>query len=37
MVKLLLERGATLSDRDGRGRDVRRAATASVRPLLTTE
>jgi ankyrin repeat protein len=36
IVTLLLERGAKLSDRDGRGRDVRRAATASVRPLLTT-
>jgi ankyrin repeat protein len=35
IVRLLLDRGAKLSDRDGRGRDVRRAATASARSLLT--
>ena len=36
IVKLLLERGAKLTDRDGRGKDVRRTATASVLYLLTT-
>jgi ankyrin repeat protein len=37
IISLLLERGAKISDRDGHGKDVRRTATASVRPLLTTE
>jgi ankyrin repeat protein len=36
IVGLLLERGGKLSDRDGRGKDVRRTATASVLSLLTT-
>lgn len=35
IVKLLLERGARLSDRDGRGRQVRQAATSEwIRALL---
>jgi ankyrin repeat protein len=37
IVRLLLERGAKLSDRDGRGKDVRRTATASALSLLTTD
>ena len=36
IVRLLLERGAKLSDRDGRGKDVRRTATAAPLSLLTT-
>jgi ankyrin repeat protein len=35
IVKLLLERGARLSDRDGRGRDVQQAATGTwIKSLL---
>jgi hypothetical protein len=37
IIRLLLERGARLSDRDGRGRDVLSAAEVSVRPLLTID
>jgi ankyrin repeat protein len=35
IIALLLDRGAKLSDRDGRGTDVSQAATAWVRTLLT--
>ena len=37
IVRLLLERGAKLSDRDGRGKDVREAATAEwIRAVIFT-